>query len=465
MTRYVLVDAQGFCAGIVESESRTRPRVPPGGQVLSVTDGRHVQALRFLGSRAHLRSDGRWAVMPERQARRWDLSRGLSPEHAFEETELQAAHVEAVRASGMLADFSDALDELPALPLAARVFPIPAMTPLPGVEIREMTEVEAAQLEARVAASGLYPEPAQQLAARVQLWWEDPRCWPLAIAWQGTPLQFECYHFAADRPGVVVAGFTTHLDRGRPHWFWRECEGPIFTALQAAGATTIESFIRADRQDWVAALVANYGAANRGPVANGRYTRLEYDLADSLTRFTGFPPPRTAGPSWTFAQGAVVVREEANLSVVRALMTASWGADHPRLPDMLATLDERTALDQGTVLVGAVNGVDADAYVIRQRRPAMSSMSSLTQFRPAPNAGVTLKGVATWQQLVGYQQASVYVLDSRLQGGAAAAWTQWIQRNGFVAGSVDRTFMGLNHREYTQDLAAVLARPDAAWGQ
>jgi len=463
VNRYVLVDAQGFCAGTVESESAVRPRTPPGGRVLTTT-AEQMRALRFLGSRAHLRSDGQWAVMPERLARRWDLHRGLAVEHAFEETELQEDHVKTLRGAGMLAGFSDQLDEVPALPPVPRLFPIPAMSPLPGIEVREMTEAEVDQLEAWVATSGLYPEPARRVAARVQLWWGDPRCWPLAIAWQGRPLQFECYHFT-DRPGVVTAGFTTHLDRGRPHWFWRECEGPIFAALQAAGATTIESFIRADRQDWVAALVANYGAVNLGPRSNGAYTRLEYDIADSLTRFTGFPAPRTAGPGWTFAQGQVVVREETDQALVRDLMAVSWGPSHPRLPDMLAMLDERTALDQGTVLVGAVSSFDVDAYVIRPRRPLLSSVSSLTQFRPAANYGLALKGVATWQAAVGYTSASVYVLDSRLQGAAGPAWAQWIARNGFVAGSVDRTFQGLNHREYTQGLVAALARSDSEWVQ
>jgi hypothetical protein len=316
-----------------------------------------------------------------------------------------------------------------------------------------MGSADLAGWTAAVKAAEIYANPE----AVVRTWWGTPSAWPLVLEFRGRPLQYDCL-FLDPEGQIARSGFMAHLVT-RPRRFWREAWRPVLEALREVGVGRITSRPRADLPEWVETLRMEYGAEEIGRTVGGKFLVIAYDVERALAACTGWPARRSAGPAWAFRHGGHVLRElqDADLGQLDAWL-ARWWHLRPALRDEARRLvDEWTALDAATILIGEVAGQVEFCRVVRERRQAMSTIASVSPLDRRPDDGAFLYGVCAWHRAVGYATGTAFVPDSCVEWDehAMRARFQTHRRLAVTPKGAQRT---QPFREIHMDADAILAQ-------
>lgn len=255
--------------------------------------------------------------------------------------------------------------------------------------------------------SGLYPD--QENWIRAAEWLSDPNTWPIVATWKDEILQVERYKITPGNP-TVYCGFTTHIDKERPHWLWQQLARPVFKSLQYVGIGQIESRIRADRPDWAESLRNSYGA-DLIEGQPGESTLLRYPIKTSLQFMPEWPYKRTTA-DWSWTDGSITVREgsESDFADIKqwAKETKGVWSSKDKLPKMLEKWIE---IDNATVLLAIKDGAILDIWLVRPRGSTLSGVVSLG-FNPESPLDLIRPGMHKWQKDHGYDKSSFFIKKS-----------------------------------------------------
>lgn len=397
MSGYLGVDADGWVRGAIVSEGPEWSSLPAGWRQIDEDDARAIAA-HALGL---LRSEPDGTLrLPHDDRLAWQAAMTLGAEHAAE------AIAWCRRLDPLRDRWPDWLPGTapPARPvLHAPSAPIGPVDPaVPDLAWRVLTVEDLSVAATLAVEAGIYaptcpgtncqcrPREAHAWMRLARRMWRSDG-WTLVLAWGATPLQIEQIDLTSHPPTVVL---TFHVTRERPHWFWRECERPIFERLRALGHQTLQTRTRRDRPDWIAALVRNYGAVDLGPVDDAR-TALRIDLMAALGRMQGWPPRPVLSPGGTLRS---LTPDEAD-----PLIRSAWDATHPRLALTLRMAREWYMLDRAA-LVSSPDGV-VRAVRWRDREAQTVSIAWLTPLRPS----AATPEVLTWLRDLGARRVTAFV--------------------------------------------------------
>jgi hypothetical protein len=231
-------------------------------------------------------------------------------------------------------------------------------------------------------------------------------CWAFLWEWNGKPLQFEALFLGTQ--GDVYLGYTVHLTRERPHWFWRELERPLWRWVREAGFTYVGSLLRADRSFWLPVLKENYKAEVVEDKVNEQFIPLRLPARDDV--FQGWPARRTAGPDWSLTFGNITFREATE-------------ADFPAIADSIATnfkrlsrrdiveeiLDAWWHLDRAAILLGYENGALKYARAVRTRRGNDANISMLNPISRSVGNLTATYAFGQWLKALGYETVTSFI--------------------------------------------------------
>lgn len=253
----------------------------------------------------------------------------------------------------------------------------------PGLGWRLMTAADRGAIIAATTDAATYRNPDER-----DQWYRDPLAWPLVLQWRNRILEFEVLHFPHHNdPIIVTGGFIHHLTGDRPHWFWRECERPIWKQLLAMGCERLIGHVRSDRLDWVDRLKSLYGGREAGVAANGAWVKIEYETTRAMAACTGWPVRRSA---------VIPGIRELTLDEATTLIAEAWG-DRPRKAEAFRIADEWWSLDSATILE-----IGGHLRILRERFPDEARLAVLTPL-DAPMPEVRAK-VQAWARAVGYKR-------------------------------------------------------------
>lgn len=240
--------------------------------------------------------------------------------------------------------------------------------------------------------------PWLMMAARLDSW----NKYQLVLEFNSSPLQLEIIQQIHDNP---VIEYTVHFTRERPHWFWRECERPIFELFKKKGFEYIHSRARKDRPDWVNSLIKNYNATITAEYEKVYLMKFPLDLSI----FKGWPERKTLGPEWQWRSGSYTV-EEASITGLADIIQSSWGT-HPRGTLALRMLYEWWNLDRATLLVAKKNDVIVDIRAIRHRKDDLCATGFLTprKLLTVEDTRAIAPGMLLWQKAAGYNRTSLFL--------------------------------------------------------
>lgn len=276
----------------------------------------------------------------------------------------------------------------------------------PGLRLRPFTAADLDVAADVAVEAGIYsaecPEgsecgcrpPAAHAWLRLARRIDNGDAWQLCLEFEGRPLQYELVHLDGRTATVTL---TYHLNRERPHWFWRETERPVFERLAALGYTHLDARTRKDRPDWIAALQRNYGAEVLGEW-DEHTARLRFPIDRALTRMQGWP----ARPSVPSPDLRELTPEEAE-----PLIEQAWGLGHERLPLAKRLAREWYYLDRAAILA-AEDGI----RIVRTRDPEarVASVGWLTPMRELPRA---TPAVEAWLRGAGYIRLTSFVPEAQ----------------------------------------------------
>ena len=288
--------------------------------------------------------------------------------------------------------------------------------PISGLKWRAFYLNDLEMVTPRIIESAIYPQtcpedsnchcypkerhPTLMLASRIT----NPAHWNFILEFDGEPIQFESIYHDNQR---VVIDLTVHFMRERPHWFWRECEKPIFEKIIQNGFTSLESRARKDRPDWIEALKFNYQAKEIREEEKVKI--LQYPL--DLSLFKGFPQRRILG--WSTKVDDIYMREavEEDFPAIEIFLGQSWKENAQRLTLVNRMLREWYCLDQATIILAFKGNDLIQVYMVRQRKDQLSSVSfliSLLTYK-AQDFDLMSKAVREWQIQAGYKESSFWL--------------------------------------------------------
>ncbi len=289
---------------------------------------------------------------------------------------------------------------------------------LPGLRISLATEDDLNIWEAEMIRSELFTEDEAWIKAAN--WLSNPDVWCIKTVWKNRVLQIETYHFEKD--GSVSAGFTSHLDRGRSVWFWRQMAKPVFNALYSHGMEAIRTSIRKDRQDWVDHLKEAYGAEELKQTDVGIH--LRYRIKDSLNLIGEWPVRRTLGSAWKWEKNGILVREaqQNDWPDIRKELNLSWG-ESPRKDFALRVLNDRYDLDNAQILLAFVDGKIIEGKTIREKELTISSITQIKAYdKQDAYHDDAYVGFLQWQKDVGYKESSFTVESAQVHEMVKPIW-------------------------------------------
>jgi hypothetical protein len=321
-------------------------------------------------------------------------------------------------------------------------FPMPIRKPykfrgIPGLVIRPAT-LDDVQAIARVLVDR--GNMSLEIAIRnVTDAIEHKLSWAFIWEYNGQPLQFETVYIGFDDPDQVYLGMTTHFNRERPHWLWRELEKPLWDWLRKAGFTRLYSFLRTDREFWLPALQKNYGC--KVVSKTEKYFRLEFDLtADDI--FKGWPKRRTLGPTWRWAHEDFQYREmqEDEIPMVEQWIDDTFRLKLPRKQIAKAMLRIWWDLDRATVLLGYKGDELRHVRIVRER-DADGKVASVAMLNPIwkKDHKVAVYGSVQWLQSVGYTEVTSFVPES-----------QWVRPHTQFFLSMGHVKVKQQHHQYAE---------------
>jgi len=422
-----IVDPAGWVIG---SRFTDGPLPAPVPDQLTVPDLETAQLATQAKGLARLSADRRTVHVPQDDRRAWRLfrGRGRSGRVAYE---LLGAVRDLRRRCP-----DDVPGDVPDLPI-----PAPATLPtmphafaeVPGLLLRATVPDDLDSMAQAGIEGGLYaptcptaecgctPPEAHawlHLARRI----DNADAWAMTWTFQGQPIQHQIIRQM--RPGEMTYGYTVHLNRERPHWFWRELERPVIEGMLQAGATGIYSSTRSDRPDWIQQLRDNYGAEVHE--THAKTTVLKYPLPTILSRFVGWPVRKTVGFDQTTGRVRVWEATAADLPAVREL---ARGVPVARRAIALRALEEWFHMDRATLLLGALDGVLRYARLIRPRRGTVGAVSHVGPVFNEPEQALVTAAIRTWAQGAGYTTLTSFIPESLIDNPLVQAQ---LARSGMV---------------------------------
>lgn len=321
--------------------------------------------------------------------------------------------------------------------------------------MRLVDEAALPDLVARVRPlADLYVKSAPDIRDMVHRWVTSPSTWCLGVYWRDAPLQYETYHFRGPgAPREIMGGFNTHIDRERPHWFYREVGRPILEALVRLGVRSVHSYIRADRPDFAQYLAATHGHTIHGLAPNGRTIHVSCDPRQALAACTGWPARRTAQP---VTRGRLTV-SACGVDEALALLPGLWiGASPTRARLAERLLHERYWLDCGTLAVGTESGVPKALWVTRDNvlGGPECAHTTLSPWAAAPR--LLHKLILEWELALGYTTAASVWEAWMWDLPRSRALVPWRERRRSVHRGAEFVSTELT-------LADAVAIPDTAW--
>lgn len=266
----------------------------------------------------------------------------------------------------------------------------------------------------------LYSEGwARDCASR---WIKNPLKWAIKTTWRGKIIQLEAFHFFMRLKPVLWGGLAVHVDRARPHWFWKVISRPVLCSIYNHGFRTIKTHVRLNAPVYAKFLQSAYGYELIKETDRGFLMSME--IGDAIGRIQDWPKRRTLGPDWTWAKDEVLVREatEKDFPLIYQKINESWG-DNPRKETAIHIFEDRWTLDMAAVILAFYKGDLIDVRTYRERtdpaenvvsfplRMAINYKDSLGATWPAYEAAGD--GFLTWQGEAGYKDSSIF-LETRL---------------------------------------------------
>jgi len=230
---------------------------------------------------------------------------------------------------------------------------------------------------------------------------------PVATVWKNEILQLELYSFQEENLNSATAGFTTHLDRERPYWFWQQAAKPVFEHLVNLGVENVDAYIRADRPDWIQTLKDHYGAEE---LRGSSSTVLLRYKPKTLLNITGRWPERKLIANWSWREGNITIRQGTadDLPLIKNWLsgnnatTTIW-SDGKRLN----LVDKWYEIDNATPLLAFDRDNLIDVWLVRQRHSGLSGVVALGLSSQKLN--LVRRGMLQWQRDVGYSYSSFFL--------------------------------------------------------
>lgn len=420
MGSYGLIDAVGWIDGIVETEGEFNPKDYP---CVAYVELKKEEVEKIVQSQLTMFWDGSKFCQIKNPKDIWKRLRSIGFNGRVCEKTLRH-HVEQI---------DDNYSDIPIGIITSRIDGIKrTINPsfecelLPGLRICLSDEDDLEIWESQMIKSDLYTaDQAWSIAAQ---WLSDPMSWPIKTIWKDKIIQIEIYHFDLNNPYTVCAGFTAHIDRIRPLWFWKQLIKPIFRNLYVCGFEVIRSSIRKDKINWIEFLKDGYGAEELDETDSG--IRLRYQIRDSLQKIGDWPERKTLGIGWNWNKNGVLVREamESDLITLREAMDISWG-NSSRKVWALEMLEDRWILDKATVLLAFYDGKIIDANVIRKRKDPTISFVGVPFKRTFESQEtqifrIATEGFLTWQKEAGYKTSS-FIIETKLYETMKNTLSKW----------------------------------------
>ena len=143
--------------------------------------------------------------------------------------------------------------------------------------------------------------------------------------WRNKIIQIEAFHFFTRLKPVLWGGLAVHVDRVRPHWFWKVLSRPVLCSIYNHGFRTIKTHVRLNAPVYAKFLQSAYGYQLIKETDRGFLMSME--IEDAINKIGDWPKRRTLGPDWTWTKNGVLVRDatEKDLPLIYDRINASWG--------------------------------------------------------------------------------------------------------------------------------------------
>jgi len=293
----------------------------------------------------------------------------------------------------------------------------------PGLFIMPVSKFEELDLlEQGLYDTGVY-ESREDCWKRAWGWFAHPNVQLLNVTWNGKPLLIEVYYFTGRNflndpnfvgdPEVAFSRFTVHVDKQRPHWFWRRCALPVFETLKRLGMTKIRTTpIRDTRPDWKAILKKYYGARTYMIEKGGTGESLEYDLDVAIGMVEGFPQRKTMGPGWKWRDQdiRIIEADESKLNeAIRDVKNRMAIDNDPRIRTIERDIRAWWELDKASMLLILKDGNLIDTRLFRLKEGTTNRVWSIPgSWRLEKGLSRQIaQGAAQWQRNVGYEKSLV----------------------------------------------------------
>ena len=404
MPTWIDHDPDGF---VYAAQTTEGPNVGGGGRPqVSHEDAVHAaesMIVRYVGGGFEVARDDRavWRLL---------RARGLSGR------ELPAAidRVREVRTRWTRDLAAEVLLPIPAPPAESVLPGLGDFAGVPGLRLRALTCMDLDRAAALAVETGIYPATCPDAAApcctppEAHAWMslahriDRADTWQTVLEFGDQPLQFELITRQDDQ---ATFSLTMHLTRERPHWFWREAEAPVVTALGAQGVARLRSFTRSDRPDWIQALKDNYGAVEVAQRANT--VHLEFSMNEMLQRIQGWPARRRVT---TGTAGTLTLREgtAADLPALDAWIDRELASGRAAISKRVVR--EWYALDRAALLLVEDAGSLLAAQCLRARRGTTAGWSYLGNLARLGVQNAAVRDLVTaWSRLEGYTRLTTFV--------------------------------------------------------
>ena len=246
--------------------------------------------------------------------------------------------------------------------------------------------------------------------------------------WRNKIIQIEAFHFFTRLKPVLWGGLAVHVDRVRPHWFWKVISRPVLCSIYNHGFRTIKTHVRLNAPVYAKFLQSAYGYQLIKETDRGFLMSME--IEDAINKIGDWPKRRTLGPDWKWEQGGVLVREatEEDLPVLYAAIDESWGPTNPRKEFALSRTKDIWTLDNAAILLGFKDGKILNVRAYRERQDPMLNLAVFpvklwTRAGRVQSLDFTSidVGFNTWQLGVGYKTGSA-IIETKLSSPHLEAW-------------------------------------------
>lgn len=290
----------------------------------------------------------------------------------------------------------------------------------PGLKVSLSTEDDVELWEKSMVDSGLYT--LQEAFSFAQYWLSDPLTWPVKVTWKDRPLQIELHRLSTGN--TLIGGFTAHLDRTRPRWFWKQTALPVLKALYAHGFESINEQVRIDKPHYAEFLSETYG--HEILRSTDKFINLRLNIKEGISRIGPWPTRRTMGADWKWEKDGILVREatEKDFPAIYQAIDTSWG-DKPRKQLALDNFEAQWNLDSASVLLTFDGGKIIEARSVKERSDMTINIGvDILKSRADQRTAIADIGVNIWKKSVGYKESS-YIIETKLYERIK---DQWLQR-------------------------------------